>query len=255
MANVLAIVDMLWGEEEGEKLAGSAISQGVGLLTNWEEWRPGKVTYGWLLIAGATNPPKRIQTSERRSKEHRSGNFLDGTKYDMQVMEDFVTKIKLGNLHNTLRMLDIKKDDVVERIMKFFTWCKEKEYKPVLYYSGHGEYGSGDWCFSDGTISVDEIENNLPVGTYYPLIISDCCYSGRWSNYCLNRNKSKDLEFHCLSACPEDSTALDIANGGGELTMWMTGQIPRPSKEPLYSAGTRKDYGFKNKPYHVYIRR
>ena len=40
-----------------------------------------------------------------------------------------------------------------KRLKKFFEWCKKNEYKPALYYTGHGEVGTGDWCFSDGTVS------------------------------------------------------------------------------------------------------
>ena len=161
--------------------AGSAIQQNVGDLNNWNEWKPSNKTHGWLLIAGATKPPLNISTSERRSKDFNRGSFLEGTKYDMQVMEEFVRKESLGNLQNTLRMLDMEKQEVIKRIKKFFEWCKVNEFKPVLYYTGHGEVGSGDWCFSNGTISISEIEKILPGGTFYPLIIADCCYSGHWA--------------------------------------------------------------------------
>ena len=156
-------------------LAGSAIKQNVGDLTKWDHWKPDNRKYGWLLIAGATNPPENIDTSQRRSKEEKSGQFLEGTKYDMQIMEEFVKKKSLGNLQNTLRMLDMEKQEVTKRLKKFFEWCKKNEYKPALYYTGHGEVGTGDWCFSDGTLSIIEIEKLLPGGMNYPLIIADCC--------------------------------------------------------------------------------
>ena len=230
-------------------LAGSAIKQNVGDLTKWDQWKPDNRKYGWLLIAGATNPPENIDTSQRRSKEEKSGPFLEGTKYDMQIMEEFVKKKSLGNLQNTLRMLDMEKQEVIKRLKKFFEWCKKNEYKPALYYTGHGEVGTGDWCFSDGTLSIIEIEKLLPGGMHYPLIIADCCYSGHWANYCLEKNESekknqKDIQFHCLSASPEYSIALDFPNKGGQLTMWMTGNHYWPSVEPLYSGGNRNDYNF-----------
>ena len=235
--------------------AGSAIKQNVGDLTKWDQWKPSNNhNFGWILIAGATNPPNYISTSQRRSKDDKGGAFLFGTKYDMQIMEDFVKKEELGNLHNTLRILDMEKQEVIKRIRKFFDWCNVNEYKPVIYYTGHGEVGTGDWCFSDGTLSIKEIEDLLPGGTYFPLIIADCCYSGHWANYCLERNESEEkqkqriIKFHCLSACPEYSTAKDFPMEGGELTMWMTGNHDciKPSVEPLYSGGNRKDYNFDN---------
>ena len=76
----------------------------------------------------------------------------------------------------------------------------------MLYYSGHGEIGTGNWCFDDGTISIQEIFDMVPKGCYYPMIFSDACYSGHWANFCL---KKRVAGFHCLAACPEYSTAID----------------------------------------------
>ena len=76
----------------------------------------------------------------------------------------------------------------------------------MLYYTGHGETGTGNWCFSDGTISIQEIFDMVPGGCYYPLIFSDACYSGHWANFCLGKSIGG---FHCLAACPEFPTALD----------------------------------------------
>ena len=76
----------------------------------------------------------------------------------------------------------------------------------MLYYSGHGETATGNWCFSDGTISIQEIFDMVPKGWCYPMIFSDACYSGHWANFCL---KKSITGFNCLAACPEYSTALD----------------------------------------------
>ena len=43
----------------------------------------------------------------------------------------------------------------------------------MLYYTGHGEIGTGNWCFADGTVSIQEIFNMVPVpgerSFYFPL--------------------------------------------------------------------------------------
>ena len=76
----------------------------------------------------------------------------------------------------------------------------------MLYYTGHGEIGTGNWCFADGTISIQEILDMRPEGTYYPMIFTDACYSGHWENFCLE----KDIAgFHYLAACTEYSKAVD----------------------------------------------
>ena len=76
----------------------------------------------------------------------------------------------------------------------------------LCYETGHGEIGTGDWCFHDGTISIQEIEDIVPSDTLYPLIISDSCYSGHWANYCIQADV---LGFDCLAAAPEFMTAKD----------------------------------------------
>jgi len=56
----------------------------------------------------------------------------------------------------------------------------------VLWYLGHSEEGTGNWCFKDGTISFQEIFDLYRI--HYsgkPLTInSDCCYSGNWVRDC-----------------------------------------------------------------------
>ena len=121
------------------RFAGSALKQNVGDLTNWERWKPSNLVHCWLLIAGATSPPEKISTSDRRSKEEKSGKFLEGTKYDMQAMEEFVRKEDLGNLQNSIRDFEIEKKYISQKIEKFFGLCKQNNFKPVLYYTGHGE--------------------------------------------------------------------------------------------------------------------
>ena len=79
----------------------------------------------------------------------------------------------------------------------------------VQYKTGHGEVGTGDWCFHDGTISIQEMEDIVPTDCLFglsPLIISDTCYSGNWANYC---NRANVPGFDCLAAAPEFSVAMD----------------------------------------------
>ena len=109
-------------------------------------------------------------------------------------------------LFNTVKDLYLTKSTASDHIQKFFDICKRKQVKPILYYTGHGEIGTGNWCFADGTISVQEILDMRPEGTYYPMIFSDACYSGHWANFCLVKSIPG---FHCLAACPEYSKAID----------------------------------------------
>merc|ERR1712154_168857 len=51
-----------------------------------------------------------------------------------------------------------------------------------IYYTGHGETNTGNWCFADGNVSFDEVINavkSVNDGCFIE-IIADCCYSGNW---------------------------------------------------------------------------
>ena len=190
------------------RLAGSAIAQGsdVGRLDRWLEWKPTSIETKWLLLSGASNPPRGITISDRRTRDTpgtRGGTFLSGVAHDLANMEDAVGI----SLFNTVKDLYLTKSTACRHIRSLFKACRRDRVKPILYYTGHGEIGTGNWCFSDGTISIQEILDMLGTGgTYYPMIFSDACYSGHWANFCLE----KDIAgFHCLAACMEYSKADD----------------------------------------------
>ena len=187
--------------------AGSAIAQGpyVGRIDLWSEWRPTLERPLWLLLSGATDPPKEIGISKRRTRDAQgdsNGTFLAGVTRDLVNMEDVVgTK-----LFNTVKDLYLTKKLALRHIKRFFKQCEHTNAKPMLYYTGHGEIGTGNWCLADGTISIQEIFDMIPGDCFFPMIFSDACYSGHWANFCLR----KDIPgFHCLAACPEYSTAID----------------------------------------------
>ena len=187
--------------------AGSAIAQGpyVGRIDRWSDWDPTSIEPKWLLLSGASDPPKDVKISKRRPRDNpgvRSGEFLAGVTHDLANMEAAVgTK-----LFNTVKDLYLTKSRALEHINSLFDICEREEVHPMLYYTGHGEIGTGNWCFADGTISIQEIFDAVPEGTYYPMIFSDACYSGHWANFCFKKNISG---FDCLAACPEYSTAID----------------------------------------------
>ena len=132
----------------------------------------------------------------------RNGSFLCGVTNDLATME--ASEAVKKSLHNAVRDYYLEKDESRAKIKKFFSICKREGCKQILYYTGHGEPGTGNWCFSDGQISITEIEEEVPDGYHYPLLISDACYSGRWANYC----QGKEFPgFECLAATPEFSVA------------------------------------------------
>ena len=177
----------------------------VGRLDSRSNWKPTSIETKWLLLSGASNPPSDITTSDRRTRDTpgtRGGTFLSGVAHDLANMEDAVGSY----LFNTVKDLYLTKSTACDHIRSLFDACRRDRFKPILYYTGHGEIGTGNWCFADGTISIQEILDMRPKGTYYPMIFSDACYSGHWANFCL---KKSIAGFHCLAACMEYSKAVD----------------------------------------------
>jgi len=185
----------------------SRIAQGpnVGRIDKWSEWKPTSIETKWLLLSGASNPPSGITISDRRTRDTpraKGGTFLSGVAHDLANMEGAVG----SNLFNTVKDLYLTKSTALGHIRRLFDTCKHNQVKPILYYTGHGENTTGNWCFADGTISIQEILDMRPEGSYYPIIFNDACYSGHWANFCLQKNITG---FHCLAACLEYSNAVD----------------------------------------------
>ena len=68
----------------------------------------------------------------------------------------------------------------------------------VVYYTGYGEEGTGNWCFKDGVISFQDIFA-LYIKYYKGKILyifADCCYSGQWVVDC-----AKCLDEMGIGAC------------------------------------------------------
>ena len=61
------------------------------------------------------------------------------------------------------------------------------QYKPffivMIYYTGCGEEGTGNWCFQDGVISFNDILSlyNKYLKERLLVIYADCSYSGQWA--------------------------------------------------------------------------
>ena len=116
-----------------------------------------------MLLAGATDPPLAVKISDRRTREGkgrwentaRSGSFLRGVSCDLANMEQQQQVIR--NLYNTVRDFYMKKEEAKTEIRELFEDCKARNAVPVIYYTGHGEVGTGNWCFSDGTVTIQVV--------------------------------------------------------------------------------------------------
>ena len=128
-----------------QHLAGSAIAQGsnVGRIDRWSEWKPTRRKRVWLLLSGASNPPRGITISDRRTRDcpgSRGGMFLSGVTQDLAKMEAAVKPA----LINTVKDLRLTRTAALGHIKSLFETCRRHRAKPMLYYTGHGEKGTGN---------------------------------------------------------------------------------------------------------------
>ena len=54
----------------------------------------------------------------------------------------------------SLFFLSLEKGYAKDKIRRFLKKCEEKREMPVIYYSGHGEMGTGNWCFAGMEIKI-----------------------------------------------------------------------------------------------------
>ena len=94
-----------------------------------------------------------------------------GVTNNLPTME--VSEVVQKSPHNAARDYYLEKDEARAKIGKFFSICKRE---------GCGQAGSGNLCFSDGTISIQEIEEYLPDANGSLLLSLMPVYSGHWAN-------------------------------------------------------------------------
>ncbi|XP_019856607.1 PREDICTED: uncharacterized protein LOC109585103 [Amphimedon queenslandica] len=120
------------------------------------------------------------------------------------------------------------RQDYIDMIKALFYSKKHKG--AVIWYTGHGERGTGNWCFKDGIISFDDIFN-LYCSHYMGsslTIVSDCSYSGQWINdwarkldefnipACGHHARRNKFLIKIIASCQhdEEATALSFISEG-----------------------------------------
>ena len=97
----------------------------------------------------------------------------------------------------------------------------------AIYYIGHGKKKTGDWCFSDGFITLREILDLYMSNQHFRgrvlYIISDCSYSGSWVKGCMkfmdeqgvgpcgHAAKEKGILVKVLASCLSNEIPMELA--------------------------------------------
>ena len=206
----------------------------------WRQLPPG--TYDVLIIGsfGEVSDSQTIQVVHKRIPSDQ-----EGSNQWMKKEIDLIKKMskKASRCHHVLVYsehsgAEHSKDYYLEKIKNFLTNCKQDggkrdilyidnihiNYIVTIYYTGHGEENTGNWCFKDGVITFQDI-----FGLYMDCfrgkrltIHSDCSYSGNWIKDCVRnlddlgipscghhtREQGILLRVFCSCDANEDATAL-----------------------------------------------
>ena len=112
-------------------------------------------------------------------------------------------------------------------------------FPALIYYTGHGEEETGNWCFKDGVITFKEMfdlyERHFRGKLLY--LICDCCYSGQWIQRCGEALDSMSIgacghqaREHCIlmkisAACLPSETAWDTHYSSDGVTLGSDGRL------------------------------
>merc|ERR1712228_344869 len=167
-----------------------------------------------------------------------NGSFLNGISADLHNMKECVMRntILSYSLFTVLQDMQFLTTDVVlERIQQ----CAKKtdgeakdrwgphQYRGTIniYYTGHGEQGTGNWCFSNGTISllqilkaVRSVNQDCDITLY-----ADCCFSGNWCQdleHCVDEYNNVFNGVYIYAACWPGQVAWDTNEGGMWTLQW-----------------------------------
>eukprot|EP01083_Nonionella_stella_P248153 859485_1 len=99
----------------------------------------------YILIAGTTDS-KGVQYAD---KSRDNGSYLNGVSKDLANMETYINGF--GDkyvVQNVVRDMKYgKKSMVLDRIKRCAQECQQNNGEKVsIYYSGHGEFNTGNWC-------------------------------------------------------------------------------------------------------------
>ena len=117
----------------------------------------------------------------------------------------------------------------------------------MIWYTGHGERGTGNWCFKDGVITFEEVFALYRKHFMGKLLYlhSDCCFSGNWIQRCAevldslgigacgHQAKGEGILMKIGAACLPDQIAYDTyysRNGvaptsDGAMSFWVKKEI------------------------------
>lgn len=178
--------------------------------------------FSTVLIAGALKFPKGLDASDKLRDPDHKGNAETSIQLDIDNMVR-ICKRKPGYgvllQDGVLRATDTDRETVLNVIT---TAAKTAKRGVVIYYTGFGQKDSGNWCFTDGVISVNDVVDTVRKVNkrLYIDIYADCSYAGNWAED-VKCYEGKDALIFIYAATVPGQQAHD-SEDGGVYTMFIT---------------------------------
>lgn len=146
-----------------------------------------RLAFGQLDAESSPNIAMAIGSFGAGSGGKCKGKSADGEMSRLSTMkdlQDFNTWCDENDWFNW-GMLNVRgtHENFLNWIKQFCDDARAHDKRAMLYYTGYGENGTGDWCFHSGDrISLSDVMDACsPLPKYGLEIRSDACFSGKWA--------------------------------------------------------------------------
>eukprot|EP01084_Bolivina_argentea_P219737 372598_1 len=180
----------------------------------------------WLIIRGCTETEGSQKIAKKKGdydkKKWDDKGFLGGMSTDIQNIKEWIQKNDTVHYeYKTLVDDKLTTKTVKDSIAELCDFATKQEADEIfLYYTGHGVFNTGNWCFSDDTVRLKDIIDIIVAkwnkGNFE--MYCDCSYSGNWvMEFEEYKDKLKKGAF-ITAACWPGTYARDEGKFGGYYT-------------------------------------
>ena len=188
-------------------------------------------------MRGTTKPPPTRVNGKRVS------DYLPATIADIKIVEQDMNSVQEETicrniLFETVAVTTLTKKGALKYTRMLFQKVIQnadpgRKYA-AIFYSGHGTVGTGNWCFNEGRVGLEDI---LEIARHYSAgfdcldLVLDCCCSGNW---CVELQKVKDVDFDINIYAASWKDRLTWGNDEGSFWtrfMYQKNEITNPKTE------------------------
>ena len=119
--------------------------------------------------------------------------FSQSVALDLKIIANKISHRQLMSQEYDITGKERSRKYYLQAIEEFINNCDQSG--AYIWFIGHSEEGTGNWCFKDGTISFRDIYDIYKGNQQKKLlaIISDCCYSGNFIHQCAEVLDDKNI--------------------------------------------------------------